>query len=96
MRNREKQSQRSYITQIKEENSVHLINLRRVQFILENGKVDFVMVTENSSGQMVLNMLVNGEKIVLMVKVASFMLMETYMTDSGLMIRLMVLEFISM
>lgn len=51
--------------------------------------------SENKLGQMVLSTLENGEKIVLMVKVNSFMLMVIFMMDFGLMIKLMDLEFTS-
>lgn len=50
----------------------------------------------NKFGLMEQNILVNGEKIKLMEKENLSMLMETFTTDSGLMIKRMVLEHIDM
>ena len=55
----------------------------------DSGKEDSEMALESNHGLMEPNILENGEKIELMEKVDSFMLMETYTMVSGLMIKLM-------
>lgn len=60
-----------------------------------SGMEDLEMVTENKHGLMEQNILVSGEKIEHMEKVDSFMLMETFMMVSGLMIRLMDMVYIN-
>lgn len=52
--------------------------------MLENGKGDLEMAMVSRLGQMELNTLESGERIGLMEKEGSFMLMETSMMDFGL------------
>lgn len=71
------------------------ISSKLEQFIQASGKEDSVMDLVSKCGLMAPNMLVSGGKIELMVKENSSMLMVTFMTVSGLMIRPTVLAFIN-
>lgn len=64
--------------------------------MLENGREVLEMATENSHGLMVLSILESGGRTELTEKADLFMLMVISMMASGLMIKQMATEFISM
>ena len=91
-----KQSQRGFTIRTSHANKDNHINLKLVPSILVNGKVVSAMDLENRHGLTVQNMQVNGEKIEHMAREDLFMSTVIFMTDIGLMIKLTVVESISM
>jgi hypothetical protein len=78
------------------ENSVMPIDSNQAQCTQESGRADSEMVLVNKCGLTGQSTSASGETTELMEKESSFMLMEIFMKDSGLTIRLMVQELISM
>jgi hypothetical protein len=96
MRSQRRLFLRRYTTQINQGKGDHPIHSRRVLFILASGKVDLEMERVSKDGLMVLCTLESGEKIEHMAEVNLYMWTVIFMMGSGLMIKLMGMEFTSM
>lgn len=91
--NHEKHSLEIDLTLISLEKSEKLISLNQEQLIKENGEEVFETVMEFKSGQMGLDMRVNGKITELMDKASLFMLTKMNMRVNGQMTKLMEEEF---
>jgi hypothetical protein len=96
MKSQEKLSLKRNMILINREIEGLLINSKQELFMKENGREVLEMVRVLRDGQTGLCILVSGKKIELMAKANSFMWMEMNTKDSGLMTKLMDLEYTDM
>ena len=84
-----------FMIQMQKEKKEISIHLKQVLLMKVNGLVDLEMDTEFNNGQMELDMKDNGETIEPMEKENSLISMGIFMKETGLMIRLTDMEYIT-